>query len=102
MTELRDDLPRWRQVRDIIIKRIEAGQYKPGQRIPSVVDLTQEFGIATQTVQKVMNSLRKDRWIRTEHGMGSFVTTAEERTAGPDGTPVATTAPSSSESAHSG
>jgi len=83
MTELRDDLPRWRQVRDIIVQRIEAGQYRPGQRIPSVVDLTQEFGIATQTAQKVMNALRKDRWIRTERGMGSFVTTAEERTTAP-------------------
>ncbi|WP_440105546.1 GntR family transcriptional regulator [Streptosporangium sp. H16] len=83
MTELRDDLPRWRQVRDIIVQRIEAGQYKAGQRIPSVVDLTQEFGIATQTAQKVMNALRKDRWIRTERGMGSFVTTAEERTSDP-------------------
>ncbi|MBB2912432.1 DNA-binding GntR family transcriptional regulator [Streptosporangium becharense] len=81
MTELRDDLPRWRQVRDIIVQRIEAGQYRPGQRIPSVVDLTQEFGIATQTAQKVMNALRKDRWIRTERGMGSFVTTEEERAA---------------------
>ncbi|AWS49265.1 GntR family transcriptional regulator [Streptosporangium sp. 'caverna'] len=68
-------------MRDIIIKRIEAGQYKPGQRIPSVIDLTQEFGIATQTAQKVMNALRKDRWIRTERGMGSFVTTVEERAA---------------------
>ncbi|GGL60289.1 hypothetical protein GCM10014719_71730 [Planomonospora parontospora subsp. antibiotica] len=81
MTELRDDLPRWRQVRDIIVERIESGQYGPGQRIPSVIDLTQEFGIATQTAQKVMVALRKDRWIRTERGMGSFVTTEEERAA---------------------
>ncbi|GLW12007.1 hypothetical protein Misp01_71350 [Microtetraspora sp. NBRC 13810] len=73
-------------MRDIIVQRIEAGQYRPGQRIPSVVDLTQEFGIATQTAQKVMNALRKDRWIRTERGMGSFVTSAEERTTESDET----------------
>ncbi|MGW7477137.1 GntR family transcriptional regulator [Nonomuraea muscovyensis] len=65
----------------IIAERIRAGEYKPGERIPSLVALIEEFGIANATGQKVMRALRADGLIRTESGMGSFVTTPEERQA---------------------
>ncbi|MEU0564566.1 hypothetical protein ABZ297_04070 [Nonomuraea sp. NPDC005983] len=49
----------------------------------SGVALIEEFGIANATGQKVMRALRADGLIRTEPGMGSFVTSPEERqTAG--------------------
>lgn len=65
----------------IIAERIRTGEYKPGERIPSLVALIEEFGIANATGQKVMRALRADGLIRTEPGMGSFVTTLEERQA---------------------
>ncbi|WP_327105135.1 GntR family transcriptional regulator [Nonomuraea glycinis] len=73
MAELRDDQPRWRQVRDIIAARIASGLYKPGQRVPGERDLQQEFGIAGTTAHKVLVKLREDGLIYTERGMGSFV-----------------------------
>jgi DNA-binding GntR family transcriptional regulator len=73
MVEFRDDQPRWRQVRDIIAARIEAGTYKPGYRVPGERDLQQEFGIAGTTAHKVLVALRKDGLVYTERGMGSFV-----------------------------
>ncbi|MFC4006709.1 GntR family transcriptional regulator [Nonomuraea purpurea] len=79
MVELKANLPRWRQVHAIIAERIRTGEYKAGERIPSLIDLIEEFGIANATGQKVMRALRADGLIRTEPGMGSFVTTAEER-----------------------
>ncbi|MFG3439274.1 hypothetical protein ACGF0J_18680 [Nonomuraea sp. NPDC047897] len=48
------------------------------------VALIEEFGIANATGQKVMRALRADGLIRTEPGMGSFVTTPEERQAAGD------------------
>ncbi|MFG1957551.1 GntR family transcriptional regulator [Nonomuraea sp. NPDC049028] len=71
-------------MRAIIAERIRTGEYKPGERIPSLVDLIEEFGIANATGQKVMRALRADGLIRTEPGMGSFVTTPEERQAAED------------------
>nr|WP_203632037.1 GntR family transcriptional regulator [Streptomyces halstedii] len=65
--------PKWRQVADILRARIAGGTYPPGSRIPSVVALTGEFGIAAVTAQKVMRALREEGWIRTEAGMGSYV-----------------------------
>lgn len=81
MVELKANQPRWRQVHAIIAERIRTGEYSAGERIPSLVALVEEFGIANATGQKVMRALRADGLIRTEPGMGSFVTTPEERQA---------------------
>jgi DNA-binding GntR family transcriptional regulator len=72
--ELDETRPKWRQVADIIRARISDGTYPPGSRVPSVVQLTAEFGIAAVTAQKVMRALRDEGVIRTELGMGSYVT----------------------------
>jgi GntR family transcriptional regulator len=78
MAELAEDQPRWRQVRDILKERIASGRYRPGSRVPSERDLTQEFGIAATTAHKVLAALREEGLIRTERGMGSFVVRPEE------------------------
>ncbi|MEU7939483.1 winged helix-turn-helix domain-containing protein [Microbispora bryophytorum] len=78
MVEFKANQPRWRQVHEIIKARVGSGEYKPGERIPSLVALIEEFGIANATGQKVMRALRADGLIHTEPGMGSFVTAPEE------------------------
>ncbi|MEU9891661.1 winged helix-turn-helix domain-containing protein [Sphaerisporangium sp. NPDC051011] len=78
MIELKPNQPRWRQVHAIMRVRIRTGIYKPGDRIPSIVAIIEEFGIANATAQKVMRALRADGLIHTEPGMGSFVTEPEE------------------------
>ncbi|MFD9075339.1 GntR family transcriptional regulator [Streptomyces lasiicapitis] len=65
--------PRWRQVHEVIVARIRAAEYEPGTKVPSVVMLTNEFGIANVTAQKVLRQLRADGLVYTEIGMGSFV-----------------------------
>nr|WP_202546563.1 winged helix-turn-helix domain-containing protein [Streptomyces sp. SID2119] len=66
--------PKWRQVADIMRARIADGSYPIGSRMPAVVALTEEFGVAIATAQKVMRALRDEGLIRTEVGMGSYVT----------------------------
>jgi DNA-binding GntR family transcriptional regulator len=74
MIDFVPDVPRWRQVADVLRQRITDGTYPPGSRVPSVVDLLNEFGIATSTAQKVHRGLRAEGLIYTEPGLGSFVT----------------------------
>lgn len=57
----------------MIRQRIADGTYQPGTRVPSVVEMLEEFGIATTTGQKVHRGLRSEGLIYTEPGMGSFV-----------------------------
>ncbi|MFI6103139.1 GntR family transcriptional regulator [Streptomyces sp. NPDC051310] len=73
MIEFAPDQPRWRQVAQVIRERIEDGTYPPRTRIPSVLQLQAEFGIAAATGQKVHRALREENLIYTEPGLGSFV-----------------------------
>ncbi|WFB08108.1 winged helix-turn-helix domain-containing protein [Streptomyces sp. LX-29] len=73
MLEFAPDQPRWRQVADVLRQRIADGTYQPGSRIPSVIQLQSEFGIAGATGQKVHRALRAEGLIYTEPGLGSFV-----------------------------
>ncbi len=82
--EFAPDIPRWRQVAEVIRGRIEDGTYAPRTRVPSVVQLIEEFGIATATAHKVHRGLRAEGLIYTEPGLGSFVTRPEDRPAKPD------------------
>ncbi|MEU6766388.1 winged helix-turn-helix domain-containing protein [Streptomyces sp. NPDC046853] len=77
------DIPRWRQVADVIRRRIEDGTYAPRTRVPSVAQIIDEFGIATATAQKVHRGLRAEGLIYTEPGMGSFVSLSSTRPTGP-------------------
>lgn len=57
----------------MIRQRIVDGTYAPRTRVPSVLQLQAEFGIAAATGQKVHRALREDGLIYTEPGLGSFV-----------------------------
>jgi DNA-binding transcriptional regulator YhcF (GntR family) len=74
MLEFAPDQPRWRQVAEVIRQRITDGTYPPRSRVPSVLQLQAEFGIAAATGQKVHRALREEGLIYTEPGLGSFVT----------------------------
>lgn len=73
MVDLDETRPKWRQVAEVIRGRIGDGTYPPGSRVPSVVQIIEEFNIANVTAQKVLRALREEGLIRTEPGMGSFV-----------------------------
>lgn len=73
VVDLDETRAKWRQVFEVIEGRIADGTYPPDTRVPSVVQLTEEFGIASVTGQKVMRALREEGLIRTEPGLGSFV-----------------------------
>lgn len=63
----------WRQVAAIVVQRIEDGTYPAGSKVPSVVELSTEFEVASSTAQKVMAHLKAEGLVRTEVGLGSFV-----------------------------
>lgn len=73
MIEFAPDQPRWKQVAEVVRQRIEDGTYPARSRVPSVLQLQAEFGIATATAQKVHRALRDEGRIYTEPGLGSFV-----------------------------
>lgn len=77
--------PLWRQIAAIVVSRMADGTYPVGTRVPSVVEISTEFEVAASTAQKVLAHLKAQGLIRTEVGLGSFVTilaqTPDSRTA---------------------
>lgn len=61
----------WRQVADLIAKRIKQGVYK--SRIPSESALAQEFGIGRNTVRHAIDDLREQGLVITVPQRGTFV-----------------------------
>jgi DNA-binding GntR family transcriptional regulator len=63
----------WRQVAQIVIRRIQDGTYPPGSQVPSTLQLATELGVASSTSQKALAYLRREGWLRGETGIGTFV-----------------------------
>jgi DNA-binding GntR family transcriptional regulator len=47
----------YRQIAQILRERIESGEYEPGQRLPSIKDLMDEYGVAHLTANKALRVL---------------------------------------------
>ena len=62
----------WRQVCDLYRQRIESGELPTGSRLPSIRGISQEFGIAGTTAQKVIVALKAEGLVVTSP-MGTFV-----------------------------
>jgi DNA-binding GntR family transcriptional regulator len=66
-------VPPSRQLAAILRGKIESGELQPGDRIPSIVALSSEYGIATVTVRKALDALKAEGLLETVSGYGTFV-----------------------------
>lgn len=74
--------------------RIAAGQLRPGDRVPSTRQLTQDYGVAMATATKVLTTLRQQGLVTTRPGAGTLVATpTATSTETPTEMRTATTAP---------
>ncbi|MGI5136615.1 MULTISPECIES: GntR family transcriptional regulator [unclassified Streptomyces] len=69
----------WKQIAEEISRRIASGAYPQGERLPGLVDLASEFGVAVSTIQKVFAHLKTNGEVRTELGLGTWPVSPEER-----------------------
>ena len=65
--------PPWQQLAELLRARIESGELRPGDRIPSVVGLAQEYELAAGTVRKALTALQQEGLIVSRVGWGTFV-----------------------------
>ena len=65
------------QVKNHVLRQIAEGALAPGARVPSELELVQEFGVARMTVNRALRELAEQGVIVRIAGVGSFV--AEEK-----------------------
>ncbi len=67
------EIPKYKQVVDLILSDIEAGIFKIGQRIPSINETSDELLISRDTVEKAYVHLRKEGILESVRGKGFYV-----------------------------
>ncbi|SEG75490.1 GntR family transcriptional regulator [Thermomonospora echinospora] len=65
--------PKYAQLVAELKRRIEAGQYPPGEMLPSEHQLIAEFSVSRPTVVAALRVLREEGWIEARQGKGRFV-----------------------------
>jgi len=73
MSSIPDFQPLYRQVYEVLVRRIAEGTWRPGQTLPSEQALAAELGVSQGTVRKAMDSLAAENLILRRQGKGSFV-----------------------------
>ncbi|MDX3642485.1 GntR family transcriptional regulator [Streptomyces sp. MB09-02B] len=77
-------VPPYRQIADNLRARIADGTIPTGRRIPSLVELEAEFGVARDTLRKAVKVLKDEGLVETVTGMGVYVVDGRPGPAGRD------------------
>jgi DNA-binding transcriptional regulator YhcF (GntR family) len=67
------EVPKYKQVEDLIISDIEAGIFKHGQRIPSINETSEELLLSRDTVEKAYVHLKKKGVLSAVRGKGYYI-----------------------------
>lgn len=66
-------MPKYRQIVNSIMEEIEKGSLKVGQRIPSINEISEEYYLSRDTVEKAYNHLKDKKIIVSAKGKGYYV-----------------------------
>lgn len=71
--------PLYRQIKALITARLQSGEWKAGDLIPSELDLAKRFGVSQGTVRKAVDEMAAENLLVRRQGRGTFVATHAEQ-----------------------
>ena len=71
--------PLYQQVRQILLKTIQSGEWKPGEKIPIEPVLAQQVGVSIGTLRRAVETLVNDGILLRREGAGTFVRTYRDQ-----------------------
>ena len=66
-------IPLYLQIIELLIARISNGEWKPGDMIPSEINLASELDVSPGTVRKAITELVESNVLTRKQGLGTFV-----------------------------
>ncbi|MGQ9734981.1 MAG: GntR family transcriptional regulator, partial [Candidatus Bipolaricaulia bacterium] len=66
-------MPLYYQLKELLKAKIESGELRPHERIPSEAELVQLFHVSRMTVRQALVELENEGFIRRKQGQGTFV-----------------------------
>lgn len=73
--------PLYQQIKALITQSMQSGEWKPGELIPSEVELANRFKVSQGTVRKAIDELAAENLVVRRQGKGTFVATHHEARA---------------------
>lgn len=73
--------PLYQQIKALILEALELGQWKPGEVIPSEIELAAKYKVSQGTVRKAVDELASENFLVRKQGKGTFVATHQEEQA---------------------
>ncbi len=70
--------PLYRQIRALLVRSLDLGEWKPGELIPSEIELAARFQVSQGTVRKAVDELATENLLVRRQGKGTFVATHHE------------------------
>jgi GntR family transcriptional regulator len=71
--------PLYQQIKVLILQSLQSGEWKPGEAIPSEMDLAARFRVSQGTVRKAIDELAAENLVVRRQGKGTFVATHAEQ-----------------------
>ena len=70
--------PLYRQIKSLLTRSLQDGEWRPGEAIPSEVELAARFKVSQGTVRKAIDELADDNLVVRRQGKGTYVATHGE------------------------
>jgi GntR family transcriptional regulator len=71
--------PLYQQIKGLILGSLQTGEWKPGEAIPSEMDLAARYRVSQGTVRKAIDELAAENLVVRRQGKGTFVATHAEQ-----------------------
>jgi GntR family transcriptional regulator len=70
--------PLYQQIKQLLLRALDQGEWKPGESIPSEFELAARFQVSQGTVRKAVDDLASENILMRRQGKGTFVSTHYE------------------------
>ncbi len=70
--------PLYQQIKVLMLQSLQSGEWKPGEAIPSEIELATRFKVSQGTVRKAIDELAAENLLVRRQGKGTFVATHAE------------------------
>ena len=71
--------PLYQQIKSLILQSLQSGEWKPGEVIPSEMELAARYRVSQGTVRKAIDELTANNLVVRRQGRGTFVATHAEQ-----------------------
>jgi GntR family transcriptional regulator len=73
--------PLYRQIKSLIMQSLVSAEWRPGEAIPSEIELAARYKVSQGTVRKAIDELAAEKHLLRRQGKGTFVATHDEARA---------------------